>query len=203
MESTQFWTGFRARSATEKTRNRSSSFEQRRSELGVIGLSSFFNWWSGGLKRRLVEDWFGVGYEPRCSDDDSSSGNRSVKGKAPIEPRCSDDDSISGNRSVKAKAPIEPRRTYDDDDTPLAVEVMIIDVMCSDDYKCDASSGGSENGICQGDSQSDLKITESVSELPCGEGEDEDGCSIRPKAALNSPAFGLGGRKKRRLAETR
>ncbi|KAK1572467.1 hypothetical protein Q3G72_033003 [Acer saccharum] len=136
-----------------------------------------------GLKRRLVEDWF------------SSSGNRSVKGKAPIEPRRSDDDSSSGNRSVKAKAPIEPRRTDDDDASD-----SVIDVMCSADYKCDASIGGD---IDKGDSQSDLKITESVSELPCGEGDVEvggDGCSIRPKAALNRPGFGQGGRKKRRSA---
>ncbi|KAK0592905.1 hypothetical protein LWI29_027577 [Acer saccharum] len=145
-----------------------------------------------GLKRRLVEDWF------------SSSGNRSVKGKAPIEPRHNDDDRSSGNRSVKAKAPIEPRGTDDDDDNDgvidVAVEVMIIKVMCSADFNCDASSGGD---IDQGDSQFDMKITESVSELPCGEGK--DGCSIHPKAALNTPACGQGqgDRKKRRLAETR
>ncbi|KAK3228537.1 hypothetical protein Dsin_000418 [Dipteronia sinensis] len=140
-----------------------------------------------GLKRRLVEDWFGVGNEPRLSDYDSSSGNRSVKGKAPIEPwRIDDDDNSSSG-----------------DSTPLEVEKAILDAMFSDDYKCDASSRGGESGIGQGDSQSDMKITESVSAVPCGEGE--DGCSIRPKAALNSPACGQGqgDRKKRRLAETR
>ncbi|KAK1571695.1 hypothetical protein Q3G72_021495 [Acer saccharum] len=130
-----------------------------------------------GLKRRLVEDWF------------SSSGNRSVKSKAPIEPRRSDDDSSSGNRLVKTKAPIEPRRTDDDDASDgvidVAVEAMIIKVMFSADFKCDASSGGD---IDQGDSQSG-----------------EDGCSIHPKAALNTPACGQGQGdcKKRRLAETR
>ncbi|TXG49285.1 hypothetical protein EZV62_025160 [Acer yangbiense] len=96
------------------------------------------------------------------------------------------------------------RRTDDDDASDgfidVAVEAMNIKVMCSADFKCDASSGGD---IDQGDSQSDMKITESVSELPCGEGE--DGCSIHPKAALNTPACGQGqgDRKKRRLAETR